>query len=60
MAQDRKTSKEKYDLQWLRTAENKIKAIEKALLTAGEKQKAFLNERIEFWKSGIHKQKTHR
>ena len=31
------------------TAENKIKRIQKALLTAGGQAKGFLQQRLEFW-----------
>ena len=57
MANKSKTAK--YDSNWYRTAENKIKAITKALETAKGKQIEFLKGRIEFWQSGVHKQKQH-
>ena len=50
----------KYELQFARTTQNKIRKIEKALRTAGGRAIEQLNTRLAFWKAGKKVKKVER
>lgn len=53
MPNKKKSKPQKYERQRKRTAQNKIKRIKKALLTAGGKLHEQLEERLSFWEKQL-------